>query len=223
MDNATSHRSREYDGGVRATIPCYDSFQEATIDLLSVVLPEPARWLDTGCGTGNLIAQVRGFFPGTGFVLADPSPDMLEVAREKLFGAPEIEFVQGGTQSLDLPDGSFDVVTAMMCHHYGTKSDRRAAMLNCLRMLRKGGVCVVFENIRPRTAGGLVVGLERWRRFQERSGKSPESVARHLGRFDRALFPITIAEHLALYEEIGFETVEVLWASWMQAGFYMLR
>jgi tRNA (cmo5U34)-methyltransferase len=33
-------------------------------------------------------------------------------------------------------------------------------------------------------------------------------------------FPITIEEHLSLLREIGFEVIELLWFSYMQAGFY---
>jgi tRNA (cmo5U34)-methyltransferase len=73
-DNASAHTAEEYDSQIRRTIPYYDCFHEETISLVKAVAPEPATWLDTGCGTGSFIEKAAKVFPKTLFVLADPSP-----------------------------------------------------------------------------------------------------------------------------------------------------
>lgn len=45
---------------------------------------KPNSWLDTGCGTGNLVEKALQKFPDTVFIMADPSVDMLKNAKEKL-------------------------------------------------------------------------------------------------------------------------------------------
>jgi tRNA (cmo5U34)-methyltransferase len=42
-------------------------------------------------------------------------------------------------------------------------------------------------------------------------------------RFDTAYFPITVDEHLQLLKACGFETAELFWYSYMQAGFYGIK
>jgi tRNA (cmo5U34)-methyltransferase len=67
------------------------------------------------------------------------------------------------------------------------------------------------------------LGKKNWGRFQAGCGKSSMEVEAHLARFDKEYFPITVEEHLELYREVGFTTVEVLWYSYMQAGFYCMK
>ena len=44
----------------------------------------PKLWLDTGCGTGSLVEQAFDIFKETTFILADPSPEMINEAKNKL-------------------------------------------------------------------------------------------------------------------------------------------
>lgn len=221
-DNKTSQPAHEYDANIHKTLPFYDCFHESAISLVEAVNPCPGSWLDTGGGTGTLIKRAAGFFPGTAFALADPSAAMLDVAKEKLAG-PECIFLAAGTESLACPPASFDVITAIMAHHYLDRETRRQATANCLRMLKAGGVYITFENIMPASDRGREIGLARWRQAQLRQGKDAAAVEKHISRFGVEYFPITIAEHLALLRDTGFTTVELLWASGMQAGFYAIK
>ena len=90
-------------------------------------------------------------------------------------------------------------------------------------MLKRGGIYITFENIRPNSEKGTQIGLERWKRFQLAHGKSEESVKKHLARFNTEFFPITLKEHLQLLLETGFGVYEILWVSYMQAGFYAIK
>ena len=89
--------------------------------------------------------------------------------------------------------------------------------------LNKGGIFITFENIRPFTEKGVETGKRTWGFYQLSRGKEEESVEKHLQRFGSEYFPITVEEHLKLYRECGFETVELLWYSCMQAGFYCIK
>lgn len=221
-DNKTSAPAAEYDAHVAAVNPNYGRFHEETIDLVASVSPGPAKWLDTGCGTGTLALLASGRFPETGFTLADPSRAMLDIAAAKLAGR-NIELILKGTQELDLPDGTFDVITAIQAHHYLDAGTRKDATDNCFRMLKRGGLYVTFENIRPFTDAGVAIGLDRWRRYQLGMGRDPSAVADHLARFDAEFFPINVREHLDLLRCSGFAVSEMLFMGLMQAGFYAIR
>ncbi len=126
-DNATPHPAVAYDAGVRLTIPYYDAIHEEVLSFIEALPERPRTWLDTGCGTGSLIARALPRFPETRFVVADPSPAMLAVARQRLSEPRVAVLPPCGTS--DLPAGCFDVVTAIQCHHYLDRSERRAAVV----------------------------------------------------------------------------------------------
>jgi tRNA (cmo5U34)-methyltransferase len=223
-DNTSPHSSQTYDTQVHNTIPYYDAFHEQTINLIKAVKPQPKTWLDTGCGTGTLTEKAIVQFPNTKFVLADPSQQMLQAAKNKLPKTANIEFLEASpTQNLTLPNGSFDVVTAIQAHHYLTAEERTKATAACFKLLTKGGVYVTFENVKPTTPEGVKVGKELWKQFQLSKGKTADSVEEHLKRFGIEYLPITLKEHLKLLKKTGFSTIEMLWYSYMQAGIYAIK
>lgn len=222
-DNKTSQPAQEYDGNIGKTMPYYEHFHNAAIGLLEVAHPDPAEWLDTGCGTGTFVAEAAVKFPGTHFTLADPSAAMLDIAREKTADLARCRYLALGTEALACPNGTYDVITAILAHHYFDAGTRRLATANCYRMLKQGGVYVTFENILPATDYGRRAGLEGWRRAQVRQGKSEENAAKHIQRYNVEFFPITLAAHLELLYAAGFAAAEVLWLSGLQAGFYAVK
>lgn len=223
-DNTTPHMADEYDEKVHSTIPCFENFHRETIDLIEHVKPHASTWLDAGGGTGLLLTQAVDHFPATCFVLADPSPQMLAIAAKKLANHERVKIVDSvGTAELPFLSESFEVITAIQSHHYMDKQSRKLATTNCYRMLAASGLYVTFENIRPFTESGREIGLSRWVDFQISSGKSREDAENHRARFDTEYFPITIQEHLDLLRGTGFSVVEILWVSYMQAGFYAIK
>lgn len=224
-DNKTSQPAQLYESNVEKTLPFYRTFHEQTLDLIRVARPDPESWLDTGCGTGLLVESAAAIFSNTSFVLADPSDAMLAIARGRFDNDDSIKttFVLSGTEDLDLPDERFDIITAIMSHHYFDFETRKKATDNCMRMLKKGGIYVNIESIRPNTERGCQIGLARWRDAQIRQGKSKEEAVRHLDRYGIELLPIKTGEHLDIMKDAGFSTVEIFWSSIMQAGFYAIK
>ncbi len=223
--NSTPHLPEDYDVQVGRTIPYYDLLHREAIDLVLSIRCRPKVWLDTGCGTGAMVQRARKTFPDTQFILVDPSPAMLEQARTRLGEEPKVHLLDP-CRTQDLAgriDEVPDVITAVQCHHYLSREERTVAVQVCYDLLAKGGVFITFENIRPLTELGTEIGKRRWGRFQKANGRTVTDVEAHLGRFDREYFPITVEEHLDLLRRSGFETVELLWYSNTQAGFYCVK
>ena len=222
-DNLSAHMSTEYDAKITSTIPNFDSFYQSTIDLVCAAENPADKWLDTGCGTGTFCVKAKRCFANTEFTLSDPSEAMLKIAKEKLKSSEKVSFELADTQSLVYPDEYFDVISAIQCHHFLDRAGRIQATENCFRMLKRGGIYIEFENIMPLTKGGREIGLRMWWNYQSAMGKTPDEVAEHGKRFNVEYFPITIPDHISLLSETGFSIVEVLWASYMQAGFYAVK
>ncbi len=222
-DNTTPHTAETYDPQVHRTLPYYDSFHDETLNLIKATHVKPKLWLDTGCGTGTLAHKAQKQFPETRFVLADPSPQMLKAAKQKLADYNNMEFVEASTEKLSTLPPNFDVITAIQSHHYLQPQENDAATKICFDLLAPNGVYVTFENIRPFTERGIEIGKENWKQHQITSGRDPVTAEAHMKRFELEYYPLTVEEHLALLRKTGFSVVELLWFSVLQAGFYCIK
>lgn len=210
-----------YDRKVAQSLPYYALFHEQVISAVRALFDRPVAWLDTGCGTGTLARRAAAAVPLSRLVLSDPSPDMLALARRRMAGV-QAEFWR--LPSGQLPEQeSFDVVTAILCHHYLSPDERRAATRRCLEALRPGGVYITFEHTAPRTDWGKALVLRRWDAFQQENGRDAETVQTHLARYGTEYFPITAEAHLKLLADVGFDAAELLWSAYLDTGFIARR
>ena len=105
-DNKSAYNAAIYDDHIVNVLPYYREYHGQILDLVRsmerVWTMEKGRnaekrgidWLDTGCGTGTLAARVLDSRDDVRFTLCDPSPRMLDLAREKLKGRG-IHFLSG--------------------------------------------------------------------------------------------------------------------------------
>jgi tRNA (cmo5U34)-methyltransferase len=225
-DNVTAHSSSEYDEQILKTIPYYSKFHEETIHLVEAYIQQPKIWLDTGCGTGVLVHKCFEVFHETQFILSDPSEAMLEVARQNLSEHTNMVKILEPVTTQDIPlyfTTKPDVITAIQAHHYLSVPDRIKATKVCYDLLNVGGIYITFENVSPMTKLGIEIGKQNWGKYQFSKGKTKQQVENHLARFGNEYFPITVEEHIDLYRRCGFKVVEMLWYSYMQAGFFCIK
>jgi ubiquinone/menaquinone biosynthesis C-methylase UbiE len=122
-------------------------------------LEDGDRVLDVGCANGfstvQLAAQRRIAIKGLDYI-----PEMIEQARQRLSSLEgrllgKVEFGTGDIASLKEPDGSWDkVVVVRVVINLGEWKNQLAAILECARVLRKGGLLLLSE-----------ATLQGWRRM----------------------------------------------------------
>ncbi len=90
--------------------------------------------LDAGCGSGPLAEALRA----KGAIVSgfDLSPDMVELARERLGADADVRVADLGAP-LPYPDDTFDLVVASLSLHY--VEDWASALAELRRVLRPGG------------------------------------------------------------------------------------
>ena len=220
-DNRSAYNSGIYDEHIVSVLPYYTEYHGQVIDLVKAMGISSPKWLDTGCGTGTLALRALGELPDVRFTLCDPSEPMLTIAREKLSDR-DVRFLSLSSDGLTA-DSEYDVVTAIQRHHYYQPAEREQAVRCCYRALRRDGIFVTFENIRMSTDDSDALALKRWAHFLEVHGNPPEDVQMQLDRRGVEIFPITIEQHLELLKKCGFRSVNLLWASYLQAGFWAIK
>lgn len=220
-DNKSAYNASIYDSHIVNVLPYYREYTAQIIDLVDAAGKKNIKWLDSGCGTGTLTMNVLAHRSDVQFTLCDPSSKMLKEAEEKLAGQG-INFLNVSSQELPFED-EFDVVTAVQCHHYLTVDERRDAEAKCYKALKDNGIFVMFENIKMSTDESDDITLKRWVNFLKEHGNSQEDVEMQLSRRGTEVLPITIEKHIELLREVGFKSVNLLWASYLQAGIWAIK
>jgi len=111
---------------------------------------EGRRLLDAGCGSGRW--SIRLAEAGWVVMGADISHGLLALAAS----APNVTYVQGSIQDLDLPAASFDAVLSVtVLQHITDERSFDAAVDNLMRMLRPAGMVAVLEYAPLRVFGRM--------------------------------------------------------------------
>ena len=108
------------------------------------------RVLDVATGTGDLALELaQRVAPGGEVVGSDFAEAMLERAREKAAGRPDVRFEWGDALALDHPDDAFAAATVA----FGARNfaDLHRGLAEMARVVRPGGRVVVLEITTPQT------------------------------------------------------------------------
>jgi SAM-dependent methyltransferase len=108
-----------------------------------------SSWLDIGCGKGELLHFGQASFRQA--VGCDPSQQMLSECS----GLDVRQQPENGV--LPFADSSFDVVTAACVYHHLDPAERLALSAEAYRVMRPGGLFVIFEHNPWNPATRLIV------------------------------------------------------------------
>ncbi len=112
--------------------------------------------LDVGAGPGFLVRQLAERVGPQGRVVGlDPSEPMVRYAAKKSRRIPNCEFRVGYAQSIDAPDGSYDVVATTFAMHHLPEEERIPTVAELYRVARPGGRLLIADlHPQERTAYG---------------------------------------------------------------------
>ena len=115
-----------------------------------ISMPDECRILDLACGTGDFTAELVRRWPEAEIDAVDITPEMLAIARSKIADEKSIRFLQGDAQNLrPLQSNAYSlIVCAFGFRNFPQKGK---ALLECRRLLAKGGKLVVLELFRPKS------------------------------------------------------------------------
>ena len=118
--------------------------------------------LEVGCGSGPLSIRAALMWPeakvtGIDYWGADfgYNQTMCEKNAASEGVAARCRFQHGDANKLDFPDKSFDAVVSNYVYHNIMGSDKRALLLETLRVLKKGGVFALNDEMKPHMYGNM--------------------------------------------------------------------
>lgn len=183
-------------------------------------LPQDARGIDVGCGSGRwakLAAERVGWLH-----CVDASEQALAVARSNLRDSPNVTLTQASVGLLPFDDSAFDFGYSLgVLHHV---PDTLAGMRECVRVLRPGAPFLVYlyyslEN-RPAWYRRVWQASDVLRRIVSRM---PQGVRHTIADIAAAAVYYPLARGALLGERLGFDVSTIPLASYRQHTFYIMR
>lgn len=202
--------SRKYDVAIRRTVLGYDELHTLSVSILAARTPDPARLLVVGAGTGEELNRLATRFPRATLTGVDPSTPMLDVARERLRAADQldrIELVPGLVE--DLPeDPSFDAATLLLVMHFLPDDGAKLTLLRDIAArLRPGAPLVVADLCGDPSSIAFQLLRDAWLQRQVAIGMERSEATDMLIKIEQIVQFMSESRTLELFGQAGFGNV----------------
>lgn len=169
-------------------------------------LPDDARILVAGAGTGAEVRYLAPLFPGWKFTLVDPSAPMLDVARRKAEAqgiADRCSFHADYVSATDLT--LHDGATSLFVSHFITDAaSRQAYFADIAARLKPGGLLLVTDHAADLTAPTFSALMDHWLDLTAVNGLKHEQMSGFRAAFGRDVAAHGPGEVEALISAAGF-------------------
>lgn len=198
--------AEEYDRQRRSFIPHYDDFYSTGIFMVELETDQP-EVLDIGAGTGAMSAYFLQRFPNAKITLLDISDKMLEVAKRRFEGNPNISY-RISDYAAEPIEGSYDAAISALSVHHLEDRDKAHLYQEVHRILKHGGCFVNAEQTLAETEHLRELYMAKWREFIETSGLHKDEIDAGFER--RKLDKVALLEEQLIWlREAGFTDVTV--------------
>lgn len=201
--------SQEYDGMITRSVPRY---QEMFWAMLYYLPPSflPAGILELGCGTGNLTRQLHERWPQSPITVVDFSPEMLEITSQKL-NTPLLTPVESAFESLDLPEGQFDLVISSIAVHHLSDPEKARLFHRIYTWLRPGGFFVLGDQVMGANQRLHQADLLHYEAYARSYGATESDIQNWREHRQTQDHYATIADLTTWMNEAGFQCVDIVW------------
>jgi tRNA (cmo5U34)-methyltransferase len=201
--------AQEYDAKRTYIIPDMAQYYGAAVWASESGIKDPAI-LDIGAGTGLLSAMLLDKYPDAALTLVDISENMLEMARKRFSGRPNVTYVVNDYSRSDI-GGPYDLVCSALSIHHLTSSDKQALFRKIHLALKPGGVFVNADQAEGETRYFRERYLKYWNDFLRNGPLSREEHVEILRRRDTLDRNETLSSQLRWLSEAGFPDVDVVY------------
>ena len=141
-----------YDSHIRKLIPGYELVHQHINAILSSHLPETARILIVGCGTGYELQYLLQHHPQWQFTAIDPSLSMLQQAEKNIqsvTGYERVRFIQADThqfaQQAQLENLQFDAALAILVAHFVPVAEKTLFFQDIYQTLKPAAILLSYD------------------------------------------------------------------------------
>ena len=196
-----------YDQHIVKLIPGYELIHQQIAAILQHHLPESARVLVVGCGTGYELAYLNQQHPDWQLTALDLSAAMLETAQQRLAGGvTQIEWVEGDLNCLD-STAQYDAVLSILVAHFIEPSKKQDFFQSIYRHLKPKGILLNVDLTQPEQESDLAM----LQQVCEQTGLTPEQSQKMRQRLQQDFHLLSPEQNIQLLHRAGFVRVTGFW------------
>ncbi|MCA0756823.1 class I SAM-dependent methyltransferase [Paenibacillus sp. N4] len=200
--------AKHYNRQRRQLIPCFDDFYGTAAEWVTCERQTP-RILDLGAGTGLFSAFIRSKYPDAELTLIDFSGEMLEQARIRFAGDPNVQYIAADYTSYAFTERYDAVISSLSIHHL-THQAKRDLFGTIRGLLAEGGCFVNADQAAGATPAIDKTYMSRWKAAVRASGLPEEALAASIER-RKSDINATVPEQLQWLNEAGFAEADCVY------------
>jgi len=214
MDHVREHfeaEAKKFDEIIIKLIPFYDQMVSALVDTIYFDNNATIRIIDLGCGTGTIAKKISEKYPNSKIVCLDIASNMIEIAKSKLSGHNDTQFITGDFSKIDF-ENKFDVVVSSLAlHHLENDIAKREFYTKIYNVLSDSGIFYNADVVLASTDYLQDVNMNRWMEFINKSLPMDEILNKWIPTYRAEDRPARLTDQLKWLEDIGFRSVDTIW------------
>jgi tRNA (cmo5U34)-methyltransferase len=197
--------AHEYDNQRRKLIPCFDDFYNVSVSIADANSNSP-NILDLGAGTGLFSSLILQKYPEAKITLIDISEKMLEIAKSRLKGFANVDYVLDDYTNF-ISHEKYDIIISALSIHHLADTNKLELYKNTYLNLKNKGVFINADQVLGDTSFIESLYKNDWKKKVEASGLSNEEIesAYERTKLDRMS---DLKTQINWLQEIGFADVD---------------
>ena len=223
--NATQHfgdkHASNYDEKIRKVIRGYNEMHDLSYYLLKDNLPENAKILVSGIGTGHEAITYAGNQKSWSIVGVDPTPEMVTSSKNKIAQlrlANKINVVEGRVENIK--ENNFDAATSILVMQFlKDNGDKENYLKNISEKLKKGGKLIVIDLEGQKNSEKFNLLLSAWKSHQYDTREDKDQIDKDFSHVDTDLQFIPEERIIELLKSSGFTKNYKFYQSYLFGGY----
>lgn len=218
-------RAASYDRRMAKFAPVRDNLH-LLMRMILAGLPDHARVLCVGAGSGEELMALATAYPGWCFTAVEPAAAMLARCQQRAAEqgvSNRVYFHEGYLDTLPSSE-PFDSATSILVSHFILQSAKRRAYFSDIAdRMRPGAILVTADIASDMNSSEYKQLMEVWMRMQQYAGMTDEELENHRQAFGEDVAVLPVADTESLISSSGFESPVLFFQSLLIHGWMARR